>query len=160
MRIAAAVLAASAIALAVTGCSSTDDSSGSTATTTTNVLDRASSAVSSAAGAAQGAISSAQGAATSLQSAASSVVDRAHSAMDNVKSGTFTTAFKTGFPGLAEGRDDAAIEDIYAQTCAAIHDNVDEATVVSEIQVRAGNKGTEATPEQAQQIYNLAKPLC
>lgn len=154
MRIAAAVLAASAIALAVTGCSSSDDNANNTATTTSpNLLDRAGSAVSSAANAAEGAISSAQGAVSSAKSAAGSAVDTA-------KVSSFTIAFKAAVPQLADGRSDAAIEDIYTQTCAAIDDGKDEAQVVSDLEVRAGNNGTNATQEQAQRIYNIAKPLC
>ncbi|MGW5076223.1 hypothetical protein [Rhodococcus sp. NPDC004095] len=163
MKIAAAVLTASAISLALVGCTSNNDNE-STTTTPTGALDRASSAVESAASAAQGAITSAQsaaqGAISSAQSAAGSLVTRAQGAVDTVKAGTFTTTFKAAYPSLAEGRDDSAIEDIYAQTCAAIDAGVDEATVVSELEVRAGNNGTKATPEQAQRIYDIAKPLC
>ena len=153
MRIAAAVLTASAIALAVTGCSSTDDTSGSSATTTANLLDGASSAVNDAAGAAQGAISSAQGAVTSARSAAGGAIDTA-------KVTSFTVAFKAAVPQLAEGRDDAAIQDIYSQTCAAITAGTAEAAVVASLEVSAANNGTNATQEQAQRIYNIAKPLC
>ncbi|MFD4291888.1 hypothetical protein ACFWQG_01560 [Rhodococcus sp. NPDC058532] len=114
--------------------------------------------------AAQGAVSSAQsaaqGAVSSAQSAASSLADRATGAVDAIQAGTFTAAFRAGYPELAEGRDDAAIEDIYAQTCAAIDQNIDESTVIAELEVRAGNNGTLATEQQAKQIYNIAKPLC
>ncbi|MFD1811492.1 hypothetical protein [Rhodococcus gannanensis] len=162
-RAAAALFTATAVALAVAGCTS-DSESSDTVTTTAGLLDRASDAVSSAADAAQGAISSAQSAAegvkSSAQSAAANLTSRASGAVDAVQAGTFVAAFRAGYSDLAEGRDDAAIEDIYAETCAAIDANVDEATVVSELQVRAGNGGTEATPQQAQQIYNIAKPLC
>ncbi|EME20485.1 hypothetical protein [Rhodococcus triatomae] len=164
-RAAAALFTATVVALAVSGCTSDDnESSDATVTTTAGLLDRASDAVSSAADAAQGAISSAQsaaeGAVSSAQSAAAGLSSRASGAVDAVQAGTFVAAFRAGYPDLAEGRDDAAIEDIYAETCAAVDANVDEATVVSELQVRAGNGGTEATQQQAQQIYNIAKPLC
>lgn len=164
MKIAAAVLTASVIALAVTGCTSDSESSDSTVTTTAGVLDKASEAVSSAANAAQGAISSAQsaaeGAISSAQSAAGSVASRAAGTVDGVKAGTFTAAFRAGYPNLAEGRDDADIENIYAQTCAAIDSGVEESQVVSEIETNASNGDTKATADQAQQIYNIAKPLC
>ena len=153
MRIAAAVLATSAVALALTGCTSSNDESTTTATTTANLLDRASSAVSSAAGAAQGAISSAQGAVSSAQSAVGGAVDTA-------KVTSFTLAFKAAVPQLAEGRDDDAIQDIYSQTCAAITAGTAEAAVVASLEVSAANNGTNATQEQAQRIYNIAKPLC
>ncbi|WP_137874783.1 hypothetical protein [Rhodococcus sp. Q] len=159
-RVAAALFTATLVSVTVAGCTSDSESSDTTVTTTAGVLDRASDAVSSAANAAQGAISSAQGAVSSMQSAAAGLTSRASGAVDAIQSGTFVAAFRAGYPDLSEGRDDAAIEDIYAETCAAIDANVDEATVVSELQVRAGNGGTEATPEQAQQIYNIAKPLC
>lgn len=160
----AAVLAASALSLALVGCgSSTDDQSPTTATTT-GALDRASAAVSSAAGAAEGAISSAQsaaeGAISSAQSAAGSLANRAGGVVDSIQAGAFTAAFRAGYPDLSEGRDDAAIQDIYAQTCAAIDDGVDEAEVIAELRVRAGNQGTDATEQQATQIYNIAKPMC
>ncbi|MFF0815354.1 hypothetical protein ACFYVR_09415 [Rhodococcus sp. NPDC003318] len=164
MKIAAAVFTAAVVTFAVAGCTSDSESSDTTVTTTAGVLDRASEAVSSAANAAQGAISSAQsaaeGAISSAQSAASSIASRAAGTVDGVKAGTFTAAFRAGYSDLAEGRDDAAIEDIYAQTCAAIDSGVEESQVVSEIEVRASNGDTKATPEQAQQIYNIAKPLC
>ncbi len=159
-RVAAALFTATVVSLTVAGCTSDSESSDTTVTTTAGVLDRASDAVSSAANAAQGAISSAQGAVSSMQSAAAGLTSRASGAVDAIQSGAFVAAFRAGYPDLSEGRDDAAIEDIYAETCAAIDANVDESTVVSELQVRAGNNGTEATQEQAQQIYNIAKPLC
>ncbi|MFE3290312.1 hypothetical protein [Rhodococcus sp. NPDC059234] len=151
MKIAAAVIAASAISLAVAGCSS--DSSDTTTTTANSAKDKASAAMSSAASAVGGAVSSAS-------AAAGSAVSKAQGAVDNVKTTTFTVAFKAGFPSLAEGRDDAAIADILNQTCADIDANQDETKVVTGLETRAGNNGVPATQEQAQHIYDLAKPLC
>ncbi|MFC9786302.1 hypothetical protein [Rhodococcus sp. NPDC127528] len=150
MKIAAAVIAASAISLAVAGCSS---NSSDTTTTTANAKDKASAAMSSAANAVGGAVSSAS-------AAAGSAMSKAQGAVDTVKTTTFTVAFKAGFPSLAEGRDDAAIADILNQTCADIAANQDEAKVVTGLETRAGNNGVPATQEQAQHIYDLAKPLC
>lgn len=158
-------MTASLIALVVSGCTSSgDDESSSTTTTTGNALDRVSSAIDSAQTAAQGAVSSAQsavqGAASSAQSAVQALPSRAAGAVDAIQAGTFTAAFRAGYADLAEGKDDSEIEDMFAETCAAIDDGVDESTVVSELQVRAGNHGTDATEQQAKQIYSIAKPLC
>ncbi|TQF73859.1 hypothetical protein FK531_04045 [Rhodococcus spelaei] len=151
MKIAAAVLAASAISLAVAGCSS--NSSDTTTTTANSAKDKASAAMSSAASAVGGAMSSAS-------AAVGSAASKAQGAVDSAKSTTFTVAFKAGFSNLAEGRDDAAIADIFNQTCADIDANQDESTIVTGLETRAGNNGVPATKDQAQHIYDIAKPLC
>ncbi|SDE58464.1 hypothetical protein [Rhodococcus tukisamuensis] len=162
MRIAAAVITASAIVFAVAGCSSNDN--GSTETTPNSAKDNVSAALSSAANAAEGAVSSASAAAgsaiSSAGAAASTLASQARGAVDTAKVSTFTVAFKTRYPSLAEGRDDAVIGDILNQTCADINANKPESEVVTSLEARAGNEGTAATPEQAQEIYNMAKPLC
>ncbi|MFI6429824.1 hypothetical protein [Rhodococcus oryzae] len=161
MRKAAAVLAAStaALALALTGCSS-DEATDNTQT----AKDKASAAMSSAAGAAGSAMTSAanaaEGAMSSANAAASTAVSKAKGALDSAKVATFTAAFKVANPDLAAGRDDEAIEDILAQTCADIDAGQSEQEIVSGLETRAENNGVKATPDQAQQIYNIAKPAC
>ncbi|SEL17040.1 hypothetical protein [Rhodococcus maanshanensis] len=161
MRKAAAVLAASAtvLALALAGCSS-DESSDNAQT----AKDKASAAMSSAAGAAGSAMTSAanaaEGAMSSANAAASTAVSKAKGALDSAKVATFTAAFKLANPDLASGLDDDAIADILAETCAAIDSGKSEQEIVSGLESSAENNGVKATPDQAQQIYNIAKPAC
>ncbi|MFC4605600.1 hypothetical protein [Rhodococcus kronopolitis] len=162
MRIAAAVITVSALAFAVVGCSS--DDSGSTDSTPNSAKDNVSAALSSAANAAEGAASSvgaaAESAASSAGAAVSTLASQARGAVDTAKVATFTATFKVRYPSLAEGRDDAVIGDILEQTCADIDADKPESEVVTSLEARAGNEGTAATPEQAQEIYNMAKPAC
>lgn len=148
MRKAAALLAASTIALALAGCSS-DEASDNAQT----AKDKASAAMSSVADAAEGAQSS-------VNAAASTAASQVKGALDSAKVSTFTAAFKVANPDLADGRDDDAIADILVQTCEDIDAGQPEAEIVSDLESRAENNGVKATQEQAQQIYNIAKPAC
>ncbi|MFC7448541.1 hypothetical protein [Rhodococcus daqingensis] len=148
MRKAAALLAASTIALALAGCSSDEVTEKTDA-----AKDKASAAMSSVAEAAEGAQSS-------VNAAASTAAAQVKGALDSAKVATFTAAFKVANPDLAEGRDDDAIADILAQTCADIDAGQSEQEIVAGLESRAENNGVKATPDQAQQIYNIAKPAC
>ncbi|WP_280457808.1 hypothetical protein [Nocardia carnea] len=52
--------------------------------------------------------------------ATSSVANPGTAAIDQVKAGSFVIGFRGAFPGLAEGRNDAAITAIFTETCADI----------------------------------------
>ncbi|MFD4179934.1 hypothetical protein [Rhodococcus sp. NPDC058514] len=144
----AAVLAAATIALALAGCSSEEVTE-----KTDTAKDKASAAMSSVAAAAEGAQSS-------VNAAASTAASQVKGALDSAKVATFTAAFKVANPDLAKGRDDDAIADILVQTCEDIDAGQDESEIVADLEARAENNGVKATQEQAQQIYNIAKPAC
>ncbi|MEV4127918.1 hypothetical protein [Nocardia sp. NPDC049707] len=79
--------------------------------------------------------------------------------LDNVKAGTFVVSYRSAFPKLAEGKDDTKIRDILVATCKDIKDGKSEDEVVQAVIKRT--KGTiEASKEEAQAIYQMAKMLC
>ncbi|MFD6160476.1 hypothetical protein ACFWF7_27410 [Nocardia sp. NPDC060256] len=79
--------------------------------------------------------------------------------VDNVKAGAFVVSFRGAFPKLADGKDDTKIAGILSDTCKEIKASKSEDDVVKSITKRASGK-TEATPEEAKAIYQMAKMMC
>ncbi|MEV4236381.1 MULTISPECIES: hypothetical protein [unclassified Nocardia] len=79
--------------------------------------------------------------------------------LDNVKAGTFVVSYRSAFPKLAEGKDDAKIGDILVQTCKDIKDGKSEDEVVQNV-IKRTKGASEASKEEAQAIYQMAKMLC
>ncbi|WP_330253647.1 hypothetical protein OG874_03310 [Nocardia sp. NBC_00565] len=80
--------------------------------------------------------------------------------LDNVKAGTFVVSYRSAFPKLAEGKDDTKIRDILVDTCKDIKDGKGEDEVVQNVIKRTKTGATEASKEEAQAIYQMAKMLC
>jgi PBP1b-binding outer membrane lipoprotein LpoB len=98
---------------------------------------------------------------SSTASAGTSSASSADSpALDNVKAGTFVVSYRNAFPKLAEGKDDAGIRDILVETCKDIKDGKAEDPVVQNVITRTKTGSVQATKEEAQAIYQMAKMLC
>ncbi|WP_063040387.1 hypothetical protein [Nocardia pseudovaccinii] len=79
--------------------------------------------------------------------------------IDNVKAGTFVVSYRSAFPKLAEGKDDAKISGILVDTCKDIKGGKGEDEVVQNV-IKRTKGTTEASKEEAQAIYQMAKLLC
>lgn len=80
--------------------------------------------------------------------------------IDQVKAGSFVIGFRGAFPGLAEGRDDAAITGIYTETCAEVRAGEPEDEVVSAVSDRLAVGGTEATDAETRAVYQMVAVMC
>lgn len=142
MRIAPAVCAAAAVVCALTSCGSSDESNEESQSQLSAIVTSANSAISSG------------------REAVESAADEAGSAFDDAKLSAFVTAFRAGYPNLADGRNDDDIESIVTDSCAKIDDGADEKAVSEEIANLAENDGTKPTEDQVGTIYNLVKATC
>ncbi|WP_433756175.1 hypothetical protein [Nocardia sp. CA-135398] len=79
--------------------------------------------------------------------------------LDNVKAGTFVVSYRSAFPKLAEGKDDVKIRDILVDTCKDIKDGKGEDEVVQNV-IKRTKGASQASKEEAQAIYQMAKMLC
>ncbi|MFX0579141.1 hypothetical protein [Nocardia nepalensis] len=79
--------------------------------------------------------------------------------LDSVKAGTFVVSYRSAFPKLAEGKDDAKISGILVDTCKDIKGGKSEDEVVQNV-IKRTKGSTEASKEEAQAIYQMAKMLC
>ncbi|MEV3961285.1 hypothetical protein AB0M34_10355 [Nocardia sp. NPDC050193] len=84
--------------------------------------------------------------------------DTAH--IDQVKAGSFVIGFRGAFPGLAEGRDDAALTGIFTETCAEIRAGEPEDEVVAAMSDRLAVGATEATDAETQAVYQMVAVMC
>lgn len=80
--------------------------------------------------------------------------------IDQVKAGSFVIGFRGAFPGLAEGRDDAAITAIFTETCAQIRAGEPEDQVVSAVADRLAIGTTEATGAETRAVYQMVAVMC
>ncbi|MFI9505421.1 hypothetical protein [Nocardia sp. NPDC052566] len=80
--------------------------------------------------------------------------------VDNLKTSSFVVSFKGAFPKLAEGKDDKQIGAILTETCKDIKGGKSEDDAVKNIIGRTKTGSTEASKEEAQAIYVMAKLLC
>ncbi|OZC55187.1 hypothetical protein CH267_11295 [Rhodococcus sp. 06-621-2] len=101
-----------------------------------------------------------ENAAGSASSIATSVRDRAGSVFDEAKVQAFVVAFRAQFGGLAEGRDDTAIENLLSSTCTEIAGGTPESDIVAQLEVEAAEGDAVPTTEQAQRIYDQAALAC
>ncbi|MGY4100866.1 hypothetical protein ACW2Q0_15120 [Nocardia sp. R16R-3T] len=79
--------------------------------------------------------------------------------VDSVKAGTFVVSYRSAFPKLAEGKDDATLRDILVETCKDIKGGKSEDEAVQNV-IKRTKGTTEASKEEAQAIYQMAKMLC
>ncbi|WP_433492108.1 hypothetical protein [Nocardia grenadensis] len=80
--------------------------------------------------------------------------------IDRVKAGSFVIGFRGAFPGLAEGRDDAAITGIFTETCAEIRAGEPEEEVVAAVSDRLAAGATEATNAETRAVYQMVAVMC
>lgn len=80
--------------------------------------------------------------------------------IDQVKAGSFVIGFRGAFPGLADGRDDAAITAIFTGTCADIRAGAPEGEVLPELTDRLAIGDTEPTEPEAQAVYQMIAVMC
>jgi hypothetical protein len=90
-------------------------------------------------------------------SVASSVVQRA---VDAAKLGTFVATFRTGYPNLADGRDDASIEAIVTETCPLIDDGASDEEINSRVAELSANGAVTPTDQQVDRITQLVRAAC
>lgn len=157
MRIATAAFAAATVALTLTACSSGGGTGGEATTgagAAVTSLNQAASSAKEAVG------SAAESAKAAVGSAAESAAERASSAVDQAKLSVFTATFRTAYPNLAAGRDDASIQSIVTETCPQIAAGENEQAVIAHVSQLATNGGTVPTPDQANRIYQLVKVAC
>ncbi|MFE7801760.1 hypothetical protein [Nocardia sp. NPDC057440] len=81
-------------------------------------------------------------------------------ALDNFKAGTFVVSFRTAFPKLADGKDDNKIRDVLVETCKDVKNGKSEDAVVQNIIKHTKTGSVEASKDEAQAIYQMAKLLC
>lgn len=93
-------------------------------------------------------------------SATTSAVTPDTAQIDQVKAGSFVIGFRGAFPGLAEGRDDAAITGIFTETCAEIRAGEPEDEVVAAVSDRLAVGATEATDAETQAVYQMVAVMC
>lgn len=79
---------------------------------------------------------------------------------DDATLAAFVASFRTGYPNLAEGRNDPSIEHIAIEPCIDLANGADKQTVTATITTWAENDGTVPTADQAEQIYLLVVPTC
>lgn len=92
--------------------------------------------------------------------ATSSVANPGTAATDQVKAGSFVIGFRGAFPGLAEGRNDAAITAIFTETCADIRSGEPEDAATSALTERLGTAGTAPAPAETQAVYQMVAAMC
>ncbi|MGW5385939.1 hypothetical protein [Nocardia sp. NPDC003963] len=80
--------------------------------------------------------------------------------IDQVKAGSFVIGFRSAFPDLAAGRDDAALTATFTETCAAVRAGDPEDEVLTELTGRLATGGTEATEPEAQAVYQMVAVMC
>ncbi|MET8797907.1 hypothetical protein ABZV91_15905 [Nocardia sp. NPDC004568] len=80
--------------------------------------------------------------------------------IDQVKAGSFVIGFRGAFPGLAAGRDDAAITAIFTETCAEIRAGDPEDEVLAALSDRLAAGGAEATDAETQAVYQMVAVMC
>lgn len=92
--------------------------------------------------------------------ATSSVVNPDTAKIDQVKAGSFVIGFRGAFPGLAEGRDDAAITAIFTETCADIRSGTPENEATAALAGRLDTGGTAAAPQETEAVYQMVAAMC
>ncbi|WP_194819280.1 hypothetical protein [Nocardia sp. XZ_19_385] len=99
-------------------------------------------------------------AAAPAASASSAAAASAASIIDSARAGTFVVSYKSAFPKLAAGRTDAQIAGILTETCTNVKGGKSEDAIVTDIIKLAKNGTVEASKEEAQSVYQMAKIMC
>ncbi|WP_280436634.1 hypothetical protein [Nocardia carnea] len=92
--------------------------------------------------------------------ATSSVANPDTAKIDQVKAGSFVIGFRGAFPGLAEGRDDAAITAIFTETCADIRSGEPEEETTTALTARLATGGTAPASQETQAVYQMVAAMC
>ncbi|NKY57360.1 hypothetical protein [Nocardia flavorosea] len=92
--------------------------------------------------------------------ATSSVANPDTAKIDQVKAGSFVIGFRGAFPGLAEGRDDAAITTIFTDTCADIRSGTPEDEATAALTGRLDAGGTAPAPQETEAVYQMVAAMC
>lgn len=77
--------------------------------------------------------------------------------IDQVKAGSFVIGFRSAFPGLSEGRDDAAITALFTETCADIRGGKPEGEVLDALRARIGN---QVTVQETRTVHEMIAVMC
>ncbi|MBP2193888.1 hypothetical protein ACWDYH_34940 [Nocardia goodfellowii] len=93
-------------------------------------------------------------------SASSAAGASAAQIIDSARAGTFVVSYKSAFPKLATGRTDAQIAEILTETCKDVKAAKSEDAIVGHIVELAKNGSVEASKEEAQSVYQMAKIMC
>lgn len=97
------------------------------------------------------------GAAETTGTTTSAAIDPATAELDQVSAGSFVIGFRGAFPGLAEGRDDAAITALFTETCADIRGGKPEGEVLDALEERIGN---QVTPQETRTVHQMIAVMC
>ncbi|MEU8894433.1 hypothetical protein [Nocardia sp. NPDC048505] len=97
---------------------------------------------------------------TPASSASSAAAASAASIVDSARAGTFVVSYKSAFPKLAAGRSDAQIAEILTETCKDVKAGKAEDAIVTNVVKLAKNGSVEASKEEAQSVYQMAKIMC
>lgn len=92
--------------------------------------------------------------------ATSSVANPDTADIDRVKAGSFVIGFRGAFPGLAEGRDDAAITAIFTETCADIRSGASEGETTTALTERLDTGGTAPAAQETDAVYQMVATMC
>ncbi|MGY0497596.1 hypothetical protein ACWZHB_03750 [Nocardia sp. FBN12] len=76
------------------------------------------------------------------------------------KAGMFVVSYRSAFPKLSEGRDDATIAAVLNHSCSDIKAGKSEADTVATIIKAAKNGDTTPTTEEATAVYQMSKLMC
>lgn len=76
------------------------------------------------------------------------------------KAGMFVVSYRSAFPKLSEGRDDATIAAVLNHSCSDIKAGKSEADTVATIIKAAKNGDTAPTTEEATAVYQMSKLMC
>lgn len=90
----------------------------------------------------------------------SSVTNPDIAKVDQVKAGSFVIGFRGAFPGLTEGRDDAAITAIFTETCADIRSGASEDETTTALTERLDTGSTAPTPQETAAVHQMVAAMC
>ncbi|MFE1597220.1 hypothetical protein [Nocardia sp. NPDC058705] len=76
------------------------------------------------------------------------------------KAGMFVVSYRSAFPKLSEGRDDATIAAVLNHSCSDLKAGKSEADTIATIQKAAKNGDVAATTEEATAVYQMSKMMC
>ncbi|MEV0357935.1 hypothetical protein AB0H71_17960 [Nocardia sp. NPDC050697] len=98
--------------------------------------------------------------AAASSSSSSAAATSAPQIVDAVKAGTFVVSFRSAFPALASGKDDAALSNTLNQTCGDIKAGKAEPDVQAALADRVAANGKKASQEEAAAIFQMIKLMC
>ncbi|MGW4366989.1 hypothetical protein ACWEKT_15210 [Nocardia takedensis] len=97
---------------------------------------------------------------TAASSSATAAASSLAQVVDSTKAGTFVVSYKSAFPALAQGRTDVQISEILSKTCTDIKAGKSEDAAVATVISATKNGDKQASKEEAQAIYQMARLMC